>query len=160
MPFIQINLEETIRTAGLAIELTTSQSKNFEIIQGHWKVFNHEIKINGLNQAAGNWVKYGFTYKVNERYFYLAAIPFVGKSLPDYFIVKNIPAGNYAVFSHQGKLEAIKNTFTNIYKNELPQSGLKLVENSAVDFIVFEKYDQRFHWNQPNSVIDIYIPIL
>lgn len=159
MPFFQINLEKTIRTAGLAIEITTSQSKNFEIIQGHWKVFNNEIKKSGLNQPAGNWVKYGFTYKVNERYFYLSAIPFEGKKLPDHFIVKNIPVGKYAVYSHQGKLNAIKDTFTHIYKNELPPSGLKPVANSSVDFIVFEKYDKRFHWNQSNSIIDIYIPV-
>ena len=40
--------------------------------------------------------------------------------------------------------------------NIIPKNNI-LVENRQ--FVYFEKYDYKFHWNREDSVIEIYIPI-
>ena len=56
-------------------------------------------------------------------------------------------------------MENIKKTFFEIYKVILPKSNLKIEDQTTTGFIHFEKYDYRFQWNNPNSIIDIYLPI-
>ncbi len=140
-------------------ELTNSQTSNFEIIKSHWKKFNAELKKYNLLQNGGNWVKYGITIKINETYFYLTTIPQNNFVFPEHFVYKEIPKGEYEIFTHKGKMENIKRTVYNIYKNILPNSSLTIEHYSKIGFIHFEKYDHRFRWDKPNSEIDIYLPI-
>ena len=77
----------------------------------------------------------------------------------EYFVSKEIPKGEYEVFTHIGKMENIKQTVYNIYKNILPNSNLTIEHYSKTGFIHFERYDYRFGWDKPNSVIDIYLPL-
>jgi predicted transcriptional regulator YdeE len=146
-------------TCGLSIEITISQSQNFIILQDHWVKFNAELKRLNLKQNGGNWEKYGITYKINEKYFYMASIPYFGQIVPDNFVYKEIPKGEYVFFVHTGKMNEIKNTIYNIYKKVLPNSGLNIEHYSKAGFIHFEKYDFRFQWNRPNSIIEIYLPL-
>ncbi|QNM84521.1 effector binding domain-containing protein [Polaribacter pectinis] len=152
-------IEQNIKVCGLVTELTKSQSENFGIIQNHWSEFNTELKRKKLNQNGGNWTKYGITFKTNKKYFYLTAIPVGNLTIPDNFKHLEIPKGEYEVYSHKGKMEDIKNTFFEIYKVILPKSNLKIEDQAKTGFIHFEKYDYRFKWNKPNSLIDIYLPI-
>ena len=78
---------------------------------------------------------------------------------PEHFVNKEIPKGEYEIFTHKGKMENIKLTIHNIYKNILPKSNLMIEQHSKSGFIHFEKYDYRFGWDKPNSEIDIYLPI-
>lgn len=41
-------------------------------------------------------------------------------------------------------------------KNILPNNEYILAQNN---FLHFKKYDYRFHWNNDNSIIEIWIPI-
>jgi predicted transcriptional regulator YdeE len=150
---------ENILTCGLSVEITTSQSQNFVIIRDHWVKFNAELKRLNLKQSGGNWEKYGITYKINEKYFYLASVPFFEQIVPDNFVYKEIPKGEYVFFVHTGKMDEIKSTIYNIYKKELPNSGLNIEHYSKTGFIHFEKYDFRFQWNNSNSIIEIYLPL-
>lgn len=154
-----IKIEQNIQTCGLLTELTNSQTDNFKIIQRHWKVFNEELKKYKLNQNGGTWTKYGITFKTGEKYFYLTAIPSKNILFPNHFIDKEIPKGEYEIYTHKGKMENLKRTFYEIYKVILPKSQLKIKEQKKTGFLHFEKYDYRFRWNQPNSQIDIYLPI-
>jgi predicted transcriptional regulator YdeE len=153
------NIYKSISTFGLSAELTKSQNKNFTIIQNHWKKFNEELKKHKLNQGSKNWEKYGVTYKAGENYFYLAAIPRTDKNYPHHFSEKIIPLGEYKTFTHTGKMENIKETIRNIYKTILPYSELIIEPHTKTGFLHFEKYDSRFKWNQPNSIIEIYLPL-
>ena len=152
-------IDKNILTCGLLTELTHSQAGNFEIIKKHWKMFNAELQKYNLIQNGGNWEKYGITFKTNETYFYLTTIPQNGLVFPSYFISKEIPKGEYEIFTHTGKMENIKQTIHNIYKNILPNSNLKIEHYSKTGFIHFEKYDYRFRWDKPTSIIDIYLPL-
>jgi predicted transcriptional regulator YdeE len=153
-----ITVEQNIQTFGLVTELTNSQTDNYKIIQKHWIVFNEELKKFKLNKNGGNWTKYGITFKTGGKYFYLTAIPTNIDLVPDHFIKKEIPKGEYEMFTHKGKMENIKNTFFEIYKVILLKSNLKIEEHTKSGFLHFEKYDYRFQWNKPTSVIDIYLP--
>ncbi|UQD55291.1 GyrI-like domain-containing protein [Flavobacterium sp. K5-23] len=150
---------EATSTCGLSVKLTTSQIQNFSIIQNHWIKFNAEIKKLNLGQQKGDWEKFGITYKIMEDYFYMAAIPFSGQNLPDDFICKEIPKGEFVSFIHKGNMNEIKNTLYDIYKKVLPNSELKIEPHSKTGFIHFERYDFRFKWNDPNSIIEIYLPL-
>ena len=152
-------IEQNILTCGLVTELTKSQTDNFEIIQKHWRIFNRELKILKLNQNRGNWTKYGITYKIDEKYFYLTAVPTDNNIFPDYFTSKEIPKGEYAVFSHIGEMKNIKQTIYEIYKVFLPNSTLVIENHTKAEFLHFERYDFRFQWNKPTSIIDIYLPV-
>jgi predicted transcriptional regulator YdeE len=150
---------DKILTCGLSVEITTSQRQNFKIIQNHWVKFNAQLKQLNLTQNKGNWVKYGITYKIGEKYFYMAAIPYSGQSLPEDFICKEIQTGVYVCFVHTGKMEEMKNTLYDIYKNIVPSSELNIEHHFKTGFVHFEKYDCRFLWNSPNSIIEIYLPL-
>ena len=152
-------IEQNINVCGLSTQLTKSQSENFKIIQNHWLKFNTELKRKELNQNSSNWTKYGITFKTDKKYFYLTAIPVMNFIIPDNFTHLEIPQGEYEVFTHKGKMENIKNTLFDIYKVILPKSNLTIKDQSKTGFIHFEKYDYRFKWNKPNSIIDIYLPI-
>ncbi len=154
-----IKIEQNIQTCGLLTELTNSQTDNFKIIQRHWKVFNEELKKYKLNQNGGNWIKYGITFKTGEKYFYLTAIPSKNQLFPNHFIKKEIPQGEYEIFTHKGKMENLKRTFYEIYKVILPKSQLKIEDHNKAGFLHFEKYDYKFQWNKPTSIIDIYLPL-
>ena len=152
-------IEQNIQTCGLVTTLTKSQTDNFKIIQKHWTTFNEELKKWGLNKNVGNWAKYGITYKINENYFYLTAIPTGNYTFPDHFISKEIPKGEYEMFTHKGKMENIKQTISEIYKNTLPKSNLTIEDHMKTGFLHFEKYGYRFQWNKPTSIIEIYLPV-
>ena len=152
-------IEQNIKVCGLVTELTKSQTENFEIIQNHWSEFNTELKRRKLNQNDGNWTKYGITFKADNKYFYLTAIPMTNFIIPENFTNLEIPKGEYKMFTHKGKIENIKNTLFEIYKIILPKSNLKTEDQTKTGFIHFEKYDYRFNWNKPNSIIDIYLPV-
>jgi len=95
-------IKQNIPICGLVTELTNSQSCNFEIIRKHWIFFNKELKKLKLNQDNYNWIKYGITYKTEEKYFYLAAIPKNIFLFPNHFKSLEIPKGEYEIFTHKG----------------------------------------------------------
>ncbi|WP_188050621.1 GyrI-like domain-containing protein [Flavobacterium sp. GP15] len=154
-----VTIELNIKTAGLVTQLTKSQKENFIIISKHWIAFNAELKKHNLNQHSGNWVKYGITFKVENEYFYLTAIPSNKQIFPDHFINFEISKGNYEIFVHQGAMQDIKQTLNHIYKTIIPDLNLKIEDHEKKGFLHFEKYDYRFQWNNPKSVIEIYLPL-
>ena len=148
-----ITIKQNIQTCGFVTELTKSQAKNFEIIRNHWANFNRELAKIKLNQNDRNWTKYGITFKEKEKYFYLASVPTTEENsiVPDNFEYMVIPAGEYELFTHKGKMENIKNTLYEIYKVVLPGSNLKVENHTKSGFLHFEKYDYRFQWNIQTS---------
>ena len=152
-------IEQNIEICGLVTQLTKSQSDNFIIIKNHWIVFNAELKKYNLNQKTGYWVKYGITYKIDDKYFYMTAIPKNDQIFPKHFTSFEIAKSNYEVFIHQGAMENIKHTIHHIYKSIIPNLDLKIEDHKKIGFVYFEKYDYRFQWNKPNSIIEIYLPL-
>ncbi|NRB39614.1 MAG: effector binding domain-containing protein [Pseudomonadales bacterium] len=138
----------------MTTELTTSQNENSKIISQHWRNFNRHLRNNKLWQGKG-WVKYGITKKVEDKYFYMTAIEsnVTIPSLEKYTVI----AGEFIRFQHVGSLERIKLTISDIYRKVIPSQCIKLNANRVV--VHYERYDYRFNWNDPNSIIDIYVPV-
>jgi AraC family transcriptional regulator len=90
-----------------------------------------------------------------EKFEYIAGVMVekVG-DLSNEYVSKEIPAQKYAVFTHKGSLETLKDTYNFIYATWLPNSGYELADSSD-----FEWYDDRFKGFAPDSEFDIYIPI-
>lgn len=139
---------------GQGTPLAATQKSNIEISTAFWKQFNKALKKAYLSQF-GNWAKYAFTQRRNGSLFYFCAIP-RKVSIPDGFVSLEIPSSKYLVFEHTSAMSEIYDTYSTIYKEMLPLSGYSLKQDS---FLHFEKYDNRFHWNSTNSVIEIWVPI-
>ena len=89
------------------------------------------------------------------KWFYMACREVADlKSIPVHMVGKVIPENYYATFTCEG-LSNLKNTFHFAYQEWLPRSNY--VSAGCYDF---ELYDERFLGaDNPESVIDIYIPV-
>ena len=76
--------------------------------------------------------------------------------VPNDFTEKIILKSKYLRVEHIGNMNKLKDTINYVYKEIIPKNNI-LVENRQ--FVYFEKYDYKFHWNREDSVIEIYIPI-
>lgn len=139
---------------GQEIELTRFQSKNIQISIKFWRKFNSNLKKSYLSQA-GNWIKFAVMVKREEKLFYYCSVP-KKIEVPDGFIQKEMKSHKYLVVEHVGAMDKIYDTYREIYQNILPNSQYILAQD---EFLHFEKYDHRFHWNGETSVIEIWIPI-
>jgi len=139
---------------GQEIKLTNSRSENINISTLFWQKFNKNLRLAYLSQS-GNWLKYAFLERKDGTLYYFCAIP-KKAIMPAGFILKEICPHKYLVFEHIGSMNKIYRTYEKIYQDILPNSGYKLMQN---DFLHFERYDYRFHWNAENSIIEIWIPI-
>lgn len=74
--------------------------------------------------------------------------------LEDGYVSKAVPAQKYAVFTHKGALETLKDTFNFAYSTWLPNSGYELGDGPDLEW-----YDERFKDFAPDSEFDIMIPI-
>jgi len=156
--FQMVNFRK-IDLIGLEIKLTRSQDKNYILIRDLWKKFNPELK-NIKNRRSGNWEKFGITYKKDGDIFYVASIEKTDKMiLPSDMINKEIKQGQYVCFTHIGAMDAIKTTLFDIFKKIVPKLKLEIKPNEKSGLICFERYDYRFNWNNPNSLLEIYLPL-
>lgn len=141
-------------TLGQEIELTTNQKNNMNISTQFWYAFNQNLKKAKFSQN-GNWLKYAFMERRNGRLFYHCAIPDNGIRNPE-FILKHIEASTYVVVEHIGSMDKIYQTYDEIYHKIIPDYNFTCIKQP---FLHFEKYDERFHWNRMDSIIEIWIPI-
>lgn len=75
-------------------------------------------------------------------------------NLPDGMISRTIPAGNYAVFTHHGRISKFGDTMNYIFETWLPTSGKQIRKAPEL-----EMYDHRFNPNADDSEMEICIPI-
>lgn len=151
---------EILKRPGISIcyletELTRSHAQNFHIIRRHWKAFNALLRINKV-RLGPDWEKYAITQKRKGDYYYQCAFP--AKTHVSPFEFSRIPAGSYIRFVHKGPMNAIRGTINTIYKDIIPDSGLKIDVNRSM--IHYERYDANFNWNKQDSNLDLYVPLM
>lgn len=149
-----IRQSDSITLIGQAVKLTNQKITNLKISTQFWQTFNVNLKKSKLTQG-GNWVKYAVMERKGNALFYYCAIP-KKITVPDGFVVKHISAHTYLVIEHIGAMSKIYDTYTKIYQHLLPELNIKPLSE---DFMHFERYDHRFHWNKDNSIIEIWVPI-
>jgi AraC family transcriptional regulator len=74
--------------------------------------------------------------------------------IPEGMVIHSIPGGLYAVFTHEGNVETLSETYSYIYDEWLEESVYELDVRDQ-----FEWYDNRFKYMEDDSQLDIHIPI-
>ena len=102
-------------------------------------------------------IGYGVCYDADAegRFTYMSALEVdAGTAVPEGMARKTIPAGLYAVFTHDGHISDIGKTVYTIWNKALPDLGIEPRE--APDF---ERYDHRFDPRTGRGVVEIWIPV-
>lgn len=145
------------RVRGMSVAITRSQQQNALICQKFWRTFNAELAASRLTQE-NDWRKFAITYPHEGTHRYFCGIPDdPTRAMPDLFGTFTVPAADYLVFHHEGSMAGLGSTLSAIYRQILPQLDVAPTHESLFHF---EKYDQRFHWNRADSVIEIWVPIV
>lgn len=76
------------------------------------------------------------------------------KKVPKGMVAKEFPAHKYAVFTHKGFMNDISKSYDYIYGVWGAKTDYKFA-----DFFDFERYDERFCQDCPDSVMEIWVPI-
>jgi AraC family transcriptional regulator len=76
------------------------------------------------------------------------------EQIPEGLFGKILPVARYVVFTAVGKLAKIGEMFQFAYMDWIPASSYEVAHPFD-----FELYDERFHGDVPESMVDIYIPI-
>ena len=111
---------DSFSVIGQEIELTNRQKENIKICIEFWREFNNNLKKAYLLQL-GNWIKYAFMERREDRLFYYCAIP-RKIVVPEGFVSKEIASCKYMVVEHIGSMDKIYETYTKIYKEILPNT--------------------------------------
>ncbi len=77
------------------------------------------------------------------------------EQIPDGMSAQIIPQGNYAIFTHKGKLDKLSHTMNYIYGSWLAKSEHTLREAPELEI-----YGPRFKPNADDSELEVYIPII
>ncbi|MFC1997523.1 GyrI-like domain-containing protein [Chloroflexota bacterium] len=122
-----------------------------------WNVYNRRIN----EVAAINDICFGLCFSsikgTSEGEFEYVASTEVkdDKNIPKGMVYREVPEYKYAVFTHNGKLDRLGETYEYIYKTWLPQSGYEL----HPDKYDMEVYDDRFTPDSEDSAFDIYVAL-
>ncbi len=75
-------------------------------------------------------------------------------TIPEGYIIREIPAHKYAMFIHTGPVENIGETYDFIWSKWLPTSQYEYDPSNDM-----ELYDERFNPTSPNSQVILYTPV-
>jgi AraC family transcriptional regulator len=67
---------------------------------------------------------------------------------------RTVPACDYAIFEHKGALDTLQRTYDYIFREWLPTSEYEFVNQDD-----FEIYGERFKYGEPDSIMEIWIPV-
>ena len=160
-PKIKTTVElKVIGMGGNFISILSPDKNNFEVIPKIWGQYMSRSK-EITNRE--NWNNIGICSCITDpklkqhpdECFYMAGTVVSDfDNVPAGMLIKVIPAGRYAVFTHKGKLDKLQHTMNFIYGSWLAKSEYKL--RDAPDL---EMYDERFNLDSDDSEIDLYIPV-
>lgn len=97
----------------------------------------------------------GSEFMQNSKFDYLVSKVVKDDNLvPSGMVSYEIPPQLVAVFTHEGSLDTLGETYDYIYNEWLPNSDYKLADADEVEW-----YDSRFKYGETDSQMDIHIPI-
>jgi len=126
-------------------------------ISGLWDQFNQRVP--EIQHITPGSAAYGVCISVpeaaNGEFEYVASFQVDrAEDIPEGMVSRQVPACKYAVFTHQGALNTLKDTYHYIYQVWPLQSGYQLA--GGLDF---EYYDEDFKDFAPDSKFYIYVPV-
>jgi AraC family transcriptional regulator len=112
-------------------------------------------ELKNISEDAAYGICFAASEGSNGEFEYVASLKVDSEEdIPEGMVGRHIPAARYAVFTHIGSLDKLKDTYNYIYQTWVPQSGMQLVGN-----LDFEYYNQDFNDFAPDSRFYIYVPV-
>lgn len=151
---VLITRREPLKVVGMKIRTTLAENR----IQGLWNEFIKRMP--ELDEVAVPECSLGICTFVDsdddeDAFEYMAARVVKNDSLiPEGMIFCLLPAQEVAVFTHQGSLDNLSDTYDYIYNEWLPENEYEIADADEIEW-----YDRRFNFGQENSQMDIHIPI-
>lgn len=141
---------------GMDCLTTTEDNEDHKVIVDLWNQFKPRIyEVNNKKNPTKMVGIYKQRKNYPNRFSYIASVEVSSLSaIPKGMIPKIINGSKYAVFTHQGEVSNIDNTYNYIYNEWLPESEFD--KNKKGDNL--EVYNTEFNQDD-NSEIDIYIAI-
>jgi AraC family transcriptional regulator len=130
------------------------KNENNEIPQ-LWQAFGP--RVGEIKNMVDDHVAYGISANIDKssgEFDYIAGFEVsTVEEIPRDMVSFEVPGGKYAVFSTT--LPRIGETFDSAYHTWLPQSGYQPIGGPE-----FEVYDEHFDPQEPDSLFDLYIPVM
>jgi AraC family transcriptional regulator len=133
-------------------------------IREAWEEFDKRYK--EIPNAVNDSQCYGFEdysrdFDMNKggfpKYYYIASLEVTDiTNLPEGIKGREVPAADYAVFTHQGSIAALPQVFGEIYGKWMPASGYKVDPAVSADF---EFYPESVT-DHENALVEIWVPIV
>ncbi len=140
------------------ISALSDSKTNMAVIPDLWRRFNE--RQGEIRQRAGD-AAYGMISCTEEeareetmRYLAGVEVRPASSDLPDDMVVRILPEGLYAIFTHKGPVSTFDATIRHVYSEWLPKSGYRRVKGPE-----FEVYDARFKGESPESEFEYAIPV-
>jgi AraC family transcriptional regulator len=152
-----------MKMVGLGTTFISAQSpdkNNMKKIPALWGQFMSQISriANRTGDACYGLVEglpEGESKSHPDEMFYIACVEVKSiDSVPSGMIQRVVPAGRYASFTHNGKLDGLEQTMNYIYRSWVPKSDVKLRKAPHL-----ELYDRRFVPGSDQSEFDILLPV-
>lgn len=152
----KIIFNDEFKIIGLSCTTTSTENNEKAIIPALWDKFIPRIgEINNFVSSTRTLGLCEIIENSDDNFTYVCCKEVKNFDfIPEGMIAKVVPSSRYAVFTHQGNVENLGETYDYIYGSWLPKSGYE-INGVKHDF---ELYDERFD-NSPSSEMEIYIPI-
>lgn len=144
---------KAMRIAGLRSHFT---STSLDEIPALWRRLVSVGKVPGR----ANRVDYAVVHLLRDGCDYLAGFE-VSESavLPEDFTWTEIPANEYAVFSHDGHVSTLRHTFDSALRHWLPASDFEIARSPGGEPYALERYGEKFDPVTGTGDIEIWLPI-
>ncbi len=149
--------KEAFTVVGMECVTTMEENNSKGVIKNLWCDFMKRYK--EIKNIKNPEISYGLCSMVDDKgkFSYVAGYE-VDKTdeIPEGFVFKNVPECDYAVFTHEGSLDSLGETYSYIYEKWFKISGYSYKEGTYD----FELYDADFKGvNDSNTKMYIYVPI-
>jgi AraC family transcriptional regulator len=142
-----------MRIAGLSSHFT---SASLDDIPALWR------RLVSLGKVAGRVgpVDYAVVILLHDGCNYLAGCE-VSESaaLPEGLTCTELPPNEYVVFSHNGHVSTLRNTFDSALRNWLPASEFSIARTARDEPYALERYGERFDPVTGTGDIEVWIPV-
>ncbi|WP_321340671.1 AraC family transcriptional regulator [uncultured Cohaesibacter sp.] len=148
--------EEALTFIGLGKDYNLESSNTIGLL---WDEF---LKRKHLISNASDKAAYGLCWAPQEKetfsdnFHYTAALKVPDNApVPNGMEKINVPAQEYAIFTHKGTLDTLTTTNDYIWKTWLPKAGFELADAPDI-----EVYGSKWDPSQDSGEIEIYVPIV
>jgi AraC family transcriptional regulator len=142
-----------MKIAGLLSYFT---SGSLDKIPALWKQLVSSGKVPGRTSL----VDFGVVFPRPDGCEYLAGFEVRESAmLPQDFSCIEIPANEYAVFSHDGHVSTLRNTFESVFRQWLPNSGFEIAATAGGEPYLLERYGEQFDPVTGTGEIEIWVPV-